>query len=66
MADQVVKTSTRLWSTECAMADASDAADTGQQGVVALENRLAYPEAYVFSNNRKFRDGTGPYGNPAP
>lgn len=61
MANDRVKTSTRLWSTEVAMADAADAADATQQGVNALEARAPYPEAYIFSNGRKFRDGRGPY-----
>lgn len=56
MTDQRVKTSTRLWSTECKMADAADVADTTLQGVVALEARAPYPEAYTFSNGRRFRD----------
>jgi hypothetical protein len=43
------------------MADAQDVADYGQQGVVAMENRAPYPEAYVFSNGRKFRDKQNPY-----
>lgn len=59
--NETVRTSVRLWSTECAMADAADAADSGQQGVVALEARAQYPEAYTFSNGRKFKEGPGPY-----
>jgi len=62
MPDQVVKTTVRLWSTEVAMADAADAADTGQQGVVALSAKAPYPDAYVFSNNRRFREGPKPDG----
>jgi hypothetical protein len=58
--DQKVKSSVRLWSTEVAMADAADIADTGQQGVVALVERAPYPAAYEFSNGRKFRDGPKP------
>lgn len=61
MPEPRVTSSTRLWSTEVAMADAADVADAAQQGVVALESRAPYPEAYTFSNGRKFRDGKGPY-----
>jgi hypothetical protein len=43
------------------MADATDVADGAQQGIVALEARQPYPDAYVFSNGRRFRDGRGPY-----
>lgn len=56
MANDKVKTTTRLWSTEVAMADAQDVADASQQGVAALDARAPYPEAYTFSNGRKFRD----------
>lgn len=58
MSDQRVKTSVRLWSTECALADASDLLDRAQAGIVAVESRQPYPRAYEFSNGRCFADSS--------
>lgn len=61
MAEQRVTTSTRLWSTEVALAESMDAIYDGEEGVAALTARAPYPDAYVFSNGRKFADKRNPY-----
>lgn len=57
MAEQRVKTTQRTWKTECNQADAQDVSDPALQGVAALDDRGRYPDAYVFSNGRRFADG---------
>lgn len=51
-----VLTSTRLWSEEVAIAEASDPE--------ALAAKLHEP-GYVFSNGRRFDSGQGAYADPA-
>jgi hypothetical protein len=57
----VVRTSNRLWSEECARADAIDSLEAPEPGVQALVERQPYDRAYEFSNGRKFRDKRNPY-----
>ena len=49
-----VHTTVRDFATECAMADANDAMDGAERGIVAVEN-TRQPVQYVFSNGRTFR-----------
>lgn len=54
MAEPVVRTSTRLWSAEVAIAEAAF-------GEVRPKNK---EPGYEFSNGRKFDSGPGPYEQP--
>lgn len=54
MAEPVVRTSTRLWSAEVAIAEAAS-------GEVRPKNK---EPGYEFNNGRKFDSGLGPYAPP--
>jgi hypothetical protein len=60
---QRVKTSTRLWSQECAMADASGAMDFAGAGESGLQRLVEERQsvAYEFSNGRTFLAKRDPY-----
>jgi hypothetical protein len=58
MADpQVVTSSDRPWSTEVGIAEAQDPE--------AMQERAKRPVVYEFSGGHDFREGDGPYANPA-
>lgn len=61
--EPVVRSSTRDWATECALADAGRVLDTpaSGNGINAVLNTRAYPLAYQFSNGRCFADGPKPH-----
>ena len=55
-----VKTSTRLWSQEVAIANAGSNLETVRPGSEGIESLLSRKEiGYEFSNGRKFVDGPG-------
>jgi len=54
----------RDWLSECRKAEAHAILDKALVGAIAVEN-CAPPYVYEFSNGRLFRDGDGPYANPA-
>lgn len=55
-----VRTSSRGWAEENALAQASDVSDYARAGVVAVEAAQP-PVMYEFSNGRKFRRARNPY-----
>lgn len=60
---QIVKTSTKLWSEECAAADAAyaqDYAGAGPAGIEKLVDERRSP-AYQFSNGKTFYAPKDPY-----
>jgi hypothetical protein len=62
-ANQRVNTSSRLWSQECAMAEAADAMDSAGAGAAGLERLVEERTsvAYEFANGRKFVGKRNPY-----
>jgi hypothetical protein len=56
MAEPVVRTSTRLWSQEVAIAEAAG-------GDIVPKDK---EPGYEFSSGRKFDTGLGPYAPPEP
>lgn len=55
-----VRTSTRTWTEEVAIAEADDAMDTPSGGVQVLESRQP-PVIYEFSSGRRYRARRNPY-----
>jgi hypothetical protein len=55
-----VRTSTRGWAEECALAEAADTLDAPVAGVIAVANAQP-PVQYEFSNGRRFRGKRNPY-----
>lgn len=60
---QRVRTSTRLWSQECAMVDASDAMDFAGVGETGLQRLVDERQSvnYEFSGGRRFVQPKDPY-----